>query len=580
MLDVETDGLRGALTYWTASCECRPDDVAAGTSAASLYAHVTSHSGRSHANRDHIWWAHNGGEYDYLYLIDPIRADLGSGGIVSASPVTRDTTTIGWRLTTGRNRTDLRDSYALLPSSLRALAASLAPDLPKLDIGLGEGVTFDPDDAAHRAYAERDTVALVAILVRFRAILADRFGGALPSWSAASTALRAWKQTLGPGEQYRPLADTFVPLARAGYAGGIVHLGSIEWIEGATTLDINAMYPSVMRSEGVPSGVPWGVGAYSRRRPGIYRCLVTVPRDVPFTFLAHRSPAGLAWPTGTFPTVLTSPEIEAARARGMVVRVLYGIVWPRVVHPFNRYVDEIAALRAEGGAMSTVGKLLGNGLYGKFGAKPVRDEWTLSAVRPGDGWYPPPFDSMDPEAVEAHRWLWVRADQPLHAPYLLPHWAAWITASARLALVRLAEAVGDVAYTDTDSVTAPTAAVAAAIEAGRVTIGTGFGECKVEREWSRFRALGPKVVQGVDRDGTPVYKAKGIPRRQVAAAFDPGRPAVEWDSANRSLRVLRGATMTTHRERRLSDLANSHGWDLSPDGAVRPVHVDNPVAGA
>ena len=220
VLDVETDGLRGALTYWTASCECRPDDVAAGASAASLYAHVTSHSGRSHANRDHIWWAHNGGEYDYLYLIDPIRADLGSGGIVSASPVTRDTTTIGWRLTTGRNRTDLRDSYALLPSSLRALAASLAPDLPKLDIGLGEGVTFDPDDAAHRAYAERDTVALVAILVRFRAILADRFGGALPSWSAASTALRAWKQTLGPGEQYRPLADTFVPSPGQGTPAG------------------------------------------------------------------------------------------------------------------------------------------------------------------------------------------------------------------------------------------------------------------------------------------------------------------------------------------------------------------------
>lgn len=573
MLDVETDGLRGAITWWTAACECRPDDVTTGRTARQLWDHVTAHSGRLHANRDHVWWAHNGGEYDYLYLIDPIRNAIGQGEIAEASPVTRDTTTIGWRVTTGRNRTDLRDAYALLPSGLKALAASFAPDLPKLDIGLADGVTFDPEDPAHRAYAERDTIALLAVLTRFRAILAEQFGGALPSWSVASTALRAWSLTLRPGERYRPLGDAFVPLVRAGYRGGIVHVGSIEWITDAITLDFNSMYPTAMREGGVPCGVPWRVRSLDRRRPGFYDVTVTVARETPFTFLGYRQGEHHSWPTGTFRTVLTSHEIEAGERRGARFEVHGGIVWPRLLHPFTRYVDRIEDLRAQGGAASTVGKFMGNGLYGKFGSRPVRDEWVLSADRPGPDWTPPPYDATDADEIEAHRWLWVRTDQPLAAPYLLPHWAAWITASARLRLLDLAERVGSVAYADTDSVTAPASAVQAAIDSGSVQIGSAFGQVKVERRWSRFRALGPKVAQGVDADtGRAVFKAKGIPHDQVAAAFDPGRPAIEWDSANGSLRVLNGAPMLTHRNRRLSELANSHAWRLE-QGVVRPLHI-------
>jgi hypothetical protein len=283
----------------------------------------------------------------------------------------------------------------------------------------------------------------------------------------------------------------------------------------------------------------------------------------------------LCWPTGRFRTVATSVELAAAQRRGIGIEVHGGIVWPRIVHPFSAYVDRIEAMRGRGGAEATVGKLMGNGLYGKFGSRPTRDEWMLSAERPGPDWSPPPFDATDDDQVAAHAWLWVRSDVPLVAPYLLPHWAAWITASARLRLLALAEAVGTVWYADTDSVTVSAGAVRKAIDAGRVSMGSGFGQVKVERRWSRFRALGPKVVQGVDADsGEPIYKAKGIPRRQVAAAFDPDRPAVGWASANGSLRVLRGAAMTTDRTRRLSELGNSIAWRLDSEGMVRPTHIE------
>lgn len=571
VLDVETDGLRGDLVYWTATCECS-DTVTDGRTAEALWRHVLAHDSRTHANRDHVWWAHNGGEYDYVYLLDPAKADALSGR-ARVDPVVRGDAMIGYRIRASKHRTDLRDSFALLPAGLASLAAQLSPTLPKLDIGLSSGVTFDPDRADHREYAARDVVATLAVLTRFRSILAERFDGALPSWSAASTALRAWTLTLGDDERYRRIAPSDEPLARAGYVGGLVHVGSIAWHDDAVALDVNSMYPSVMAEAGVPDGWSAPVGRFDRRRPGIYRCTVDVPADMAFTFVPYRDPRGnLAWPTGRFPAVLTSPEIVAAREHGVRVAVHGGVVWQRLAYPFGAYVGRVAAMRAEGGALGLVGKLLGNGLYGKFGARPTRDEWAISSRRPGDGWTPPAYDAFDDAAVKRYAGLWVRHDVPLRAPYLLPHWAAWITAGARLRLVALADAIGPdrVLYTDTDSVTAPRADIERAIAAGRVSVGSAFGQVKIEHRYARFRALAPKVYMGIE-DGEPVYRAKGIPRKLVAAAFDTG--LVEWDSPNAAIQVMQGAAMTTTRTRRLSDIGNSLAWRVDDDGRVRPVHL-------
>ena len=577
VLDIETDGLRGPLVSWSAVCECDPEHVTDGTTAESLWRHVLAHDAREHANREHIWWSHNGGSYDLLYLLPSAREAIRDGRTV-VDPVMRQTDMIGMRVRSSKHRTDLRDSYALLPVGLADLSAQLAPHLPKLDIGLVDDVTFDPTNPEHMRYAHRDVQSLLAVLVRFRAILAERWDETLPSWSAASTALRAWTRTLADGERYRRIDRTADPIARAGYYGGIVELRSIDWHRDALTLDINSMYPTTMREAGVPAGWSWTVERFDRRRPGFYRCILDVPANTPFTFLPYRDPTGqLAWPTGRFPTVLTSAEIVAAREHGIGVRVSGGVVWERLAHPFDRYVGRVEALRVEGGALAVVGKLLGNGLYGKFGAKPLRDEWCLSADHPGPGWEVPPYDSFDEAAVEAHRGLWCRRDVPLRAPYLLPHWAAWITANARLRLLSLVDAIGpaNVLYTDTDSVTAPAAAIDAAVAAGRATIGSAFGQAKIEHRWRRFRALAPKVYEGVEigPDGADIslYKAKGIPRRLAAAAFDGGE--VGWDSPNGSLAVLQGAPLRQRRTRHLSSIDGSLAWTADDAGVVRPVNL-------
>jgi hypothetical protein len=418
--------------------------------------------------------------------------------------------------------------------------------------------------------------ALLAVLQRFRSILSERFGGTLPSWSAAGTALRAWQQTLGPDVSYSPGYHRADALARAGYYGGLVHPGDVLPHRDVATVDANAMYPSTMRSGGVPAGWSVPVRRFDPVRPGMYLVDVDVPVGQPFTFIPYRDPTGaLAWPTGTFPTVLTSIEIVAARARGITVNVHSGVVWARLDHPFDAYVDLIEAMRAEGGALSVVGKIMGNGLYGKFGTRPEQGEWAVADLRPGPDWFPASdrLDMDDPEADDLAG-LW-RRTVTIKAPYLLPHWAAWVTAGARLALLAACEAIGAeaVIYTDTDSVTAPRALIDAAASRGALAIGPAFGQWKLEAVWHSYRVIAPKVYRGVTMDGRRVRKAKGIPAALRAAAFGHPEAGVGWDSPNAALQVLRGATMTTPRDRRLSSIGNSLGWRAAADGTVRPVHL-------
>ena len=569
VLDIETDGLRGPLLYWTATCECPGDHFRDGHDARGLWDWILKHESRDHANRDHVWWAHNGGEYDYIYLFGSAKADAEAREAV-VHPVMQGDRMIGFRVTHSKHRTDLRDSYALLPAGLAALADQLAPELPKLDIGLSKGVTFDPDSPVHRAYARRDVEALLAVMVRYRSIMAERFDGTLPSWSAAGTAMRAWQQTLAEGVSYSPGHHRTDVLARAGYYGGLVHPGSVALHRDVATIDENSMYPTVMRANGVPTGWSTPVNRYRPGRPGFYIVEATVPLDQPFTFIPYRDPKGiLSWPTGRFETVISSLELDAARARGIKIRVISGSIWERIDHPFDEFVNRIEAMRAEGGPLALTGKLNGNGLYGKFGTRPDKEEWAISDLPPGPDWMP---GSDDPNDLTLYG-LW-KHHATIHAPYLLPHWAAWITAGARLELLRLVEAIGPelVIYTDTDSVTAPREAIEAAIGRGTISVGPAFGQVKIESRWHSYRVVASKVYRGVTMDGKRIRKAKGIRRADRAAAF--GGKVVTWDSPNAAIQVLRGAPMITTRERRISNIEHSPAWRvIDAAGHVRPVHL-------
>lgn len=553
--DLETDGLGGAVLAASWCLEGDESHYLTGTPVdiiASLVDVLEAHP-------EPIWYAHNA-QYDWRYLISEfdlraydyelhLRTDNDVFEILAKEPA----------LT-------LRDSMALWPGTLRELAESFAPHLPKGDIDFEGGVKFQPKNPEHIAYAKRDAQALVEALAGFDARIHRHYGTHLQR-TTASTALRAWRMTLGKGERYwNP--EEHEEFVREGYFGGLVFLTTGEEIPGAETYDINSSYPYVMRAYGVPYGRPIRSSRILWGQPGLYRVQVTTPDDLRIPILPKRITRGksqsIIWPRGCFETVVTSAELEFAAEHGYQInRVIEGLSWEKTIFPFTDFVDMAENLRTEfkGRPEEKCAKLMQNSLYGKFGARrerrelfrPRSDEETLGAT---------PWDDEGKWYVRT-----VYQDDLL----CFPQWAVFITAQARLRLLRTAYSVGtsNVIYGDTDSLTVR-AGTGVAIETG-----TEYGQFKLEKTWTRFRAIAPKVYAG---EVAGVWKSacKGIPKKHIdstlsRALFEDGYIADKISILPRFLQTLKktpGRTIV----RESTDPQKSASWEIE-GRQVRPVEL-------
>lgn len=566
-------------------------------------------------NRGHVWYAHNGGEFDYKFLIPAIkemqrerpelRCDIvtqGNGGRV-----------IGLVFKYQKRRYELRDSFALVSTSLKRFAGQFSATVQKRDFDWAT-TEFDPLDPEHRAYLEHDVLSLKAALLAFFALVEEHFH--VPcGWTIAASAMRAWRYTLPRTWGFWRQTDEVEGFTRRCYYGGLVFLTGTQPRRDALAVDVNSMYPFVMRTFGVPTGSAAHVVKRDPRFPGFYRVIARIAEDAPFTCIPRRDPKGaLSWPTGEFETWVCSVDIDLGLELGYEFEIIEGYEFDKIEHLYNPFVTTCERLRLEykGTAVEAAAKIFQNGLYGKFGTKPLSTAYVQSADDLSDEYTP----SMDESTGEFIEGLYEKIER-LDAPYIMPHWAAWITAQARAYLVRMCRAIGfaHVYYGDTDSITADRAAVEAAIARGEIEIGARYGQLKIEHEYALFMAGAPKLYYGVHTDGTTVAKAKGVPKRVAAPehvlaamelretvmrayrtmdarevralealsrlgaapreGYNPATGEFTFDSTNSTLGILkRDVRFWTARKRRVSHIANSVGWRMTDEeGTIRPIHL-------
>ncbi|MGH3181346.1 MAG: DNA polymerase [Streptosporangiaceae bacterium] len=139
-------------------------------------------------------------------------------------------------------------------------------------------------------------------------------------------------------------------------------------------LDVNSLYPAVMAVERMPR-MKWGKGR--DLPPGRLASMLDASCAIARVYLDTPEPAypvvhggRLVFPVGRFWTVLASPELAHALARGRVLAVGEWVCY-RAAPLFAAYVDEMYALRARcradgNRAMELLCKLMLNGLAGKF----------------------------------------------------------------------------------------------------------------------------------------------------------------------------------------------------------------------
>lgn len=308
---------------------------------------------------DFLIYAHNGGKFDFLFLLPWIAPD----------PVI-----IGGRIVECRiGRHILRDSYAILPVRLGNAAKKLDIDMRKLEAGVRH---------RHREeitrYLRQDCVGLLDAVVPFR----ERLGGGRTMAGAAMKRLKGSVES----DKGRPWPEVLQRLSlkqdaelRPWFFGGRVScfeqgLLRDDW----QVRDVTSMYPAVMKSEQHPTGRHYVQQTAIDDRTDFAVIDAWSDGALPL----RQKNGSLDFPKGRFTFSACGHEIRTGLELGMLR--LFRVLEARrctVRTDFATFVDEHFALRKEAEAAGDEEaklhwKLVLNSSYGRFALDPDRlYEW-------------------------------------------------------------------------------------------------------------------------------------------------------------------------------------------------------------
>lgn len=394
----------------------------------------------------------------------------------------------------GRGTWRIRDTQAVLP-------------MPLAQLGPIAGMTPEPPAGDMRDYLLASCRLVLAAYRGYCKIIRGvwQIG---PARTAGATALKTWRRHIDPEAAHWRQRKEVTEMARLAYVGGMNWCADTKMHTDVMKVDVNAMYASVMRDAGVPTGLAAG-SCYRDplNRPAIYHCTCTCPPDNPFPFVPKRDDDGrVTYPKrGTFECVVPTITMEAAERHGYTFEVIWGFIWEHLEYPFGDWVDECERLETSAGTregLKATVKSMRNALSGKFGQRPYGKQYYITDD---------PTDQMAPavglDGLEID-YLWYTEEEQ-HAAHMQPHWAAWITAAARNVLAEAVYAIGPEAciYGDTDAVVAPREA----IEAANLPIGIKYGQWKIAGHYSAFKAMRSKMYLALDQAGAWETKQSGIP---------------------------------------------------------------------
>lgn len=469
------------------------------------------------------------------------------------------------------------DTLNIWKSSLKRIGASL--DLPKLDMPKQwTGVASDD------RYCRRDVEIIMVVCLRWWEWLRRYdLGG-----SATTIAAQALKTFRSRFLDHTILLDdnvTALELSRSAYHGGrveVFHLG--DHSGPLYLLDVRSEYPTVMQRESYPTILK---GVYGGLSPddlnGLlerFAVVADVEIDTDEACYPYKDSSPLLFPVGRFRTVLTSPELSHALARGHVRTIRQAALYEHAPI-FKRYVTEIAALRQAAiddgdtfGAWTL--KFLLNALYGKFGQRGRRSRQVATTDDLGVR----TWDEVDGETGQHYRMRqlagiieqhWVEGE----SRYSHPAIAAHVTGHARLYLwdlIKRAE-LSNVLYCDTDSVLV----TPAGYERLRpLTEHTGLGSLHLDATVDRVTIHAPKdyVLDGVRRlkgvrasatwlDDSTVIQEKWYGIRSLLAIGDISTPIVAQQTKHLKRQYLKGVVMSGGKIRPF-DLPGESGRWLNP----------------
>ena len=471
----------------------------------------------------HHIYAHNGGNFDFLFLLRWLLEHGDEFSITKLIPVQSSIQMIEVRLVNAHKKKPIKwtflDSMKLLPMGLDRAAKTFGfAGKREMDLDL------DESDPQWNEYLEKDCTELYQVMQATHDLIEDKLGGEVGMTTPATSMKLFRRRFMGKGECpdkipcHAHLPDCKCPddpvtghkagacghaFIRKAYYGGRTEIHRMKG-ENLHYYDINSSYVAAML-DGMPAGdcyAPYGEIDWRLRGHfvGFAEVTVHIPPEcevppLPYRDVSKPSAPKLLFPTGTFSGTWDIDELallDHPRVKGKILETRQ-VVWYKKKKVFGEMVGELYKLRDKSlptydEGLSLLAKLLGNALYGKFGMNEERQsilvrkggpcgpgECYLCREQTGnpDKYLCGTCDGAEPVDDDGELGVYYVKSQ-FTASYIIPQIAAHITSLARIRLfhinMKVLDAGGKLYYNDTDSVLTDV----------ELATGPGLGELKDE----------------------------------------------------------------------------------------------------
>lgn len=347
---------------------------------------------KNHANRVTANYFHNFSGFDSNFLLRYLILNSGKVTSNNGRVISVDFTYTEYYEYKGEKKTatltlKFVDSFQILPSSLAKLGKTFNKEEQKGVFDFSKVTEYNLDSIIKEAiaYCNQDCLVLYQIMYKFNQLIFSNFK--LNIWvfpTISSIAMAIYRSNyLGsfsipqiPGDAFRQL--------KVGYTGGSTDMYIPKFVESDKPLlylDVNSLYPSIYGYTALPCGkVSYFAGDIYKlhdqypdlipKPNGFFYCYITAPENLEHPIIQIKHEKNTVSPTGKFPFLLYSKEIENARSLGYEIQVEGGYNFSDSQFLFKNYVDAIYKLRqsySKENPMNLVAKLLLNSLYGRFG---------------------------------------------------------------------------------------------------------------------------------------------------------------------------------------------------------------------
>ncbi len=425
---------------------------------------------------DDIVFAHNGGKFDFLFIID--YADKNDDLIIVDLKLINSS--IGYlKISYNKKTIIFKDSYLILPKSLLKLTNDFDVKHKKLQMDYDLGI----NDKRFYKYFENDLIGLFEILKEVDTT----------HLTLASTSISVFLKQFNRSK----ITNNFLNvdnIFREGYRGGRTEIFNFKG-KDLYYYDINSLYPYVMQKYKFPI-IKYNNFNFTTELTtnGLYYCYITTPSKIHIPILSYKLDNKLIFPVGSFSGWYFGAELLKAKELGYIIKIQRGYEF-KTEYLFKDFVNHFYKIKKSAtGSKREIAKLYLNSLYGKFGQKHYQKSYQLLKNDK--------YNKNDKDIVLNRKYKLKSLPLILYYPYIHSEIAGMITSYARLELYYLIERAKpeNIYYCDTDSI----------ITSTKLKTSNEIGAVKLEHKIKNFIALSPKFYSILDEDNKQFNFMKGF----------------------------------------------------------------------